>query len=219
MKQIWNSERKGDRTCLVNVNLLMAVCLLLYTSISSSARNLGETHIPCSSTEKSESLMSHNIFGELFGPSFGAGIGFDSRFKNGTPFGYRVGISYTVGSFRDNQEWRDLDFNGVCVPLEINAIFGKRKSKFEIGVGVTPSILHRVYTEWHWNDDMTIYYITTRGNRLNILGTMNIGYRYQRERGFFLRAGLTIYVGDLKCSPIDGVWALPNISLGYTLKY
>ncbi|MDE7145082.1 MAG: hypothetical protein K2O30_02880 [Duncaniella sp.] len=225
MEQIGNSKRNWNKTCLINVNLLMAVCLLLFASISSSAQNLDETHVTCPLTGKSEeSLMSHNIFGELFGPSFGVGIGFDSRFKNGTPFGYRVGISYTDGSFDDIQRLRDLYFNGVCVPLEINAIFGKRKSKFEIGVGATPSILRRVYTRWYWNDDvapgyMTTNSVTTRGTKLNILGTLNIGYRYQRERGFFLRAGLTIYVGDLKCSPIDGVFVLPNISLGYTLKY
>lgn len=164
-------------------------------------------------TVKEDSKMSHNLFGELFGPSFGIGIGFDSRFKNGTPFGYRVGISYTDGSYNGYYE-ESLDFKGVCFPLEINAIFGERKSKFEIGVGVTPSILYREYTAW-----LRIGDNTTRGNKLNILGTINIGYRYQRERGFFLRTGLTIYVGDLKCSPLDGLWILPNISLGYTLRY
>lgn len=163
-------------------------------------------------TVKEDSKMSHNLFGELLGPSFGIGIGFDSRFRNGTPFGYRVGISHTAGSYDDYDQ--SLDFKGVCFPLEINAIFGERKSKFEIGVGVTPSILHREYTAWFRIDDNT-----TRGIKLNILGTINIGYRYQRERGFFLRTGLTIYVGDLKCSPFDGLWILPNISLGYTLKY
>ncbi|MDO4320723.1 MAG: hypothetical protein Q4C34_09125 [Bacteroidales bacterium] len=203
---------------LLNRSGLISVCLLLLISISSRAQDVDETTISHMPTVKEEAEMSRNIFGEFFGPSFGVGIGFDSRFKNGTPFGYRVGVSYTNGSYDDNQEWRYLDFNGVCVPLEINAIFGKRKSKFEIGIGVTPSILHRVYT-WYWKDDMTTDYITTRGNKLNIMGTLNIGYRYQRARGFFLRAGLTICVGDLKCSPIDGVWALPNLSLGYTFKY
>lgn len=198
---------------------LTAVCLLLFISISSIAQNSDENTIPCLPAAKEEAQMSHNIFGEIFGPSFGVGVGFDSRFRNGTPFGYRVGLSYIDGSFENNVDWRFLEFKGVCVPLEVNAIFGERKSKFEIGVGATPSILHRVYTTSHWNEDMTIDHKTTRGNKLNILGTFNIGYRYQRERGFFLRAGLTFIAGDLKCSPIDGAWILPNISLGYTLRY
>lgn len=198
---------------------LMAVCLLLLMAISSSAQNSDENSISHLPVENEKAKMSHNIFGEIFGPSFGVGVGFDSRFRNGTSFGYRVGLSYIDGSFENNVDWKFLEFNGVCVPLEVNAIFGERKSKFEIGVGATPSILHRVYTTSHWNEDMTTDYKITRGNRLNILGTLNIGYRYQRERGFFLRAGLTFIVGDLKCSPIDGVWILPNISLGYTLRY
>lgn len=204
---------------LISRNLLMVVCLLLLAPISSKAQDPDETPISCLSAEKTKSQMSHNIFGEILGPSFGVGIGFDSRFKNGTPFGYRVGLSYSDGSYDDNQEWRYLKFKGVFIPLEINAIFGRQKSKFEVGLGVTPSILHRVYTTGRWNPDMAQEYETTRGNRLNILGTINLGYRYQRESGFFMRAGLTLCIGDLKCSPIDGVWPLPNISLGYTLKY
>lgn len=204
---------------LLNTGRLVTVCLLLLISLSSSAQGADETTISDMPTVKEDAKMSHNIFAEFFGPSFGIGVGFDSRFRNGTPFGYRVGIAGTGGSYDDDVEWRNLDYKGVCFPLEINAIFGKRKSKFEVGVGVTPSILHRVYTRWYENDDMTTDYTTTRGNKLNILGTINFGYRYQRERGFFLRAGLTIGIGDLKCSPIDGVWLLPNISLGYTLKY
>lgn len=204
---------------LLKRGLLIAVCLMPLVHLSAKAEDVEGNPIAYEQSGKEDAKICHNIFGELFGPSFGVGIGFDSRFKVGTPFGYRVGVSYAAGSFGDNQQWRDLDFNGVCFPLEINGIFGKRKSKFEIGAGVTPSILHRTLTTWYWKDDMSTDYVTTRKNKLNFLGTLNIGYRYQRERGFFLRAGLTICFGDLKYSPIDGVWVLPNLSLGYTLKY
>lgn len=167
--------------------------------------------------------MSRNVFGEFFGPSFGVGVGFDSRFRPGTVFGYRVGLSFTDGSFGDASDWHSADFTGLCVPLEINAIFGHGKSRFELGIGATPAILHRIETDGKWvsggEGELYPAFTTSRHNRLNILGTLNIGYRYQRERGFFMRVGLTVYAGDLDYSPIDGVWLLPNLSLGYTFKY
>lgn len=164
-------------------------------------------------------VMSRNVFGEILGPSFGLGVGFDSRFRPGTPFGYRVGIAFTDGSSSSDYDWRSVDFKGVCLPLEANAIFGRRSSKFEVGVGVTPAILHRNDSEGHWSEDSYPTYTYSSGNKLNVLGTINIGYRYQREEGFFMRIGVTAYIGDYKCSPIDGVFVLPGLSLGYTFKY
>ncbi len=197
---------------LLHIGRLATICLLLLASLSSSAQAVGGTTTSDLPTVKEDSKMSHNLFGEFFGPSFGIGIGFDSRFKNDTPLGYRVGISYTDGLY-DYFEER-LDFKGVSFPLEINAIYGKQKNKFEMGAGVTLSFLHRVHTTWSESGA-----ITTRGNKLNILGTINVGYRYQRERGFFLRTGFTIYVGDPEYSPLAELWILPNISFGYTFRY
>lgn len=164
---------------------------------------------------------------ELAGPSFGVGVGYDQRFKRNTVFGFRTGLSFTSGSWDDNGRWAGwegggigtlVDFNGVTLPLEVNAIMGKRASKFEIGLGATPCILHRHETR-HWG-----YFPHESGTevkdgvRLNILGTLNIGYRLQRRSGFFLRAGVTLLIGDLKCSPIDGLLPFPCLSLGYTIR-
>lgn len=196
--------------------LLLSVSLLISVLMSLSAQDAS------SLSPIVDKSMSRNVFGEFFGPSFGVGVGFDSRFRPGTAFGYRVGLAYTNGSFSDDYDLRDLDFKGVCIPLEVNALIGKGKSKFEVGIGATPSILHRIYTTtwWSYNDEQAVYSSnTTRRTKLNILGFINIGYRYQRESGFFLRTGLTVIGGDLKCSPIDGLWLLPNLSLGYTFKY
>lgn len=164
--------------------------------------------------------MSRNVFGEILGPSFGLGVNFDSRFRPGTPFGYRVGLSWTDGSdSHDYDYWREVEFHGLCVPLEINAIFGQRRSKFEIGVGATPSILYRKDTKHYWTEDGPTDYSKSTGTKLNILGTINIGYRYQREEGFFMRVGVTAYIGDFDCSPINGIVVLPGLGLGYTFKY
>ncbi|MDE6380607.1 MAG: hypothetical protein K2L11_09055 [Muribaculaceae bacterium] len=163
---------------------------------------------------------------ELGGPSFGIGIGYDQRFKANSVFGFRTGLSFTNGSWDDGGwfgaydggAYTDVDFKGVTLPLEANAIMGKRASKFELGIGATPCILHRhevKHSAWHSGYSETHI---KDGVRLNIFGTLNIGYRLQRKSGFFLRAGFTFLIGDLKCSPMDGLLLIPNLSLGYTIR-
>lgn len=177
-------------------------------------------------SRNSDDLISRNLFVEFGGPSLGIGIGYDQRFKPMSVFGFRAGLSFTSGSWDDSGWWgaydggayTSVDFKGVTIPLEVNAIMGKRASKFELGVGATPCILHR-YEVYHWG-----WYPGQSGNdikdgiKLNVFGTLNIGYRLQRDSGFFLRAGLTFLIGDLKCSPMDGLLLIPNLSLGYTIR-
>ncbi len=197
---------------------LLLILLVLFSNTAIFAQYSSET--TPTTTDKSTTTMSRNIFGEILGPSFGLGVNFDSRFRPGTPFGYRVGLSWTDGSDSDSYDyWREVKFHGLCVPLEINAIFGQRRSKFEIGVGATPSLLYRKDTKDYRLEDRPSGYSQTTGTKLNILGTINIGYRYQREEGFFMRVGVTAYIGDFDCSPIDGIVVLPGLGLGYTFKY
>ena len=176
--------------------------------------------------EKKPSFQ-RNFFVEFGGPSLSVfGLGFDSRFKPGSPFGYRAGMAYVDGSLSIG-DYPTLDFKGVNLPLELNAIFGKHKSKFEIGIGMVPSILHRarwsyeyeiIKTEYNYYDYNIISHRHDEGTRINITGLMNIGYRYQRDSGFFMRVGLTLMLGDLKCSPVDGLMLMPNIAFGYTIR-
>lgn len=175
---------------------------------------------------KSDDLISRNFFIEFGGPSIGIGIGYDQRFKPTSVFGFSAGLSFTSGSWDDSGwfgaydrgSYIDIDFKGVTIPLGVNAIFGKRASKFELGLGATPSILHR-HEVRYWGLSSDISSVNVKdGTRINIFGSLNVGYRLQRKSGFFLRAGLTFLIGDLKCSPIDGVLLIPNISLGYTIR-
>ncbi|MDE6291272.1 MAG: hypothetical protein K2M16_07050 [Muribaculaceae bacterium] len=177
-------------------------------------------------SHKSGDVISRNLFVEFGGPSFGIGIGYDQRFKPNSVFGFRAGMSFTSGSWDDSGWWgsynggayTDLDFKGVTFPLEINAIMGKRASKFELGIGATPCILHRHEVKyWGWHQEHYESDVKD-GVRLNIFGSLNIGYRLQRKSGFFLRAGLTFLIADLKCSPMDGLLLFPNLSLGYTIR-
>lgn len=181
-----------------------------------------------------QSDHSYNLYGQILGSSTGSGVGFDSRFKSSGTFGYSIGLAYTDISWSDDKGWDgsyaslDVDSKGICFPLEVNAILGKRASKFELGVGVTTYIVKR--DEWHYKTAffpteeeysrrVENYSIRKKVVRPNIIGTLNIGYRLQRKSGFFLKVGLSLLIGDLKCSPIDGVVALPNICLGYTIPH
>lgn len=170
--------------------------------------------------------LCRTLFFEFGGPSFGLGLGYDSRFRPGSVLGYRAGISITNGSngtvFGDYRSY----YKGVSIPLELNAIMGKRKSKFEVGIGMIPSILRHEEHGWSYKtsvdelghirfDEFKTFH--RKKTRIDIMGMLNIGYRYQRQHGFFMRVGLTYLIGDYKCSPIDGAIIMPYIAFGYTI--
>lgn len=174
----------------------------------------------------------YNIYGQLFGPGTCIGVGLDSRFKSNGVFGYSVGLGFTSISWDDGADglgaYTDVDSKGLSIPVEINAIMGKRASKFEIGLGFTTYLIKR--NEYHgWGEFLPTEGDETHGYhhesyqknvfRPNIIGSLSIGYRLQHKSGFFMKLGLSILIGDLKCSPIDGVVALPNVCLGYTIPH
>lgn len=206
----------------------LSLLLIFFNAIPASASEAADASPECCndycSQPAPEQGYCRNLFVEFGGPSFIVGLGFDSRFKPGSVFGYRVGLSFLNGTYTDTHT--SLDFKGVTVPLEVNAILGKRKSKFEIGIGAIPSILDRhqwntsymwVPVDGGWGYHPVDKIVEEEGTHVNIMGLMNIGYRYQRQSGFFMRVGLTLMLGDLSCSPFDGVMVLPNIAFGYTL--
>lgn len=216
----------------VNLRGIAFILMLLLTLNDMSAEN-NRAALATDNTEeisnsgKSEEAISRNLFVEFFGPSLGIGIGYDQRFKPNSAFGFRAGIAFTNGSANDSGYWdpyvsndgySSIDFKGVTLPLEVNAILGKRASKFELGIGATPCILDRYEIKYDSQGHIHSASDIKDGVRLNIFGTMNIGYRLQRKSGFFLRAGLTFLVGDIDCSPFDGLLCMPNISLGYTIR-
>lgn len=173
-----------------------------------------------------------NIYGQIAGTGNGIGIGFDSRFKTGGVLGYSAGISFVDIGYRDHYtggyNFRDVDCQGISIPLEVNAIMGKKASKFEVGLGFVTYLVDRqqdfnmreyFYDEkedFTWTSDISS---RKNGFRPNIAGSINIGYRLQRQSGFFMKLGLSVLFGNLSCSPFDGVIALPNICLGYTIPH
>lgn len=93
--------------------------------------------------------------------------------------------------------FRDVDCQGISIPLEVNAIMGKRASKFEVGLGFVTYLVDRqqdfnrreyFYDEkedFTWASDISS---RKNGFRPNIAGSINIGYRLQRQSGFFHEA-------------------------------
>ncbi len=212
------------------LNRLIFIIMLLLTinCMSANDNNVSSTDFPSDSIsvnkKSSDVLISRNLFVEYGGASLGIGIGYDQRFDPNSIFGFSAGLAYTYGS-ADNSGWwgsvnsvdyRYIEFKGVTLPLELNVIMGKRASKFELGLGTTPCILKRyeIRSELRYHGSGHI----TEGTKLNIYGTMNIGYRLQRKSGFFLRAGVAFLIGDISCSPFDGLLCMPNLSLGYTIQ-
>lgn len=222
---IWNKINLRGKNVELRAIALLLLLLLTLNNVSAmdNVASASVDSVSTSANAKSDELISRNLFVEFFGPSLGIGVGYDQRFKPNSVFGFRAGIAYTNGDADSEywgaycgESWTHIDFKGVTLPLEANAILGKRASKFELGIGATPCIFDRYeikYREWP-NGTVRV----KDGVRLNIFGTMNIGYRLQRKSGFFFRVGLTFMVGDIDCSPFDGLLCMPNLSFGYTIR-
>lgn len=209
--------------------LSLLFIMLMINGLKASNDNSGAISVSSDSinvNDESDQIISRNLFFEFEGPSLGIGIGYDQRFKPNSVFGFRAGIAFADGSCDDGGWWgawagrdyTEVDFKGVTLPLEINAIMGKRASKFELGIGATPCVLNREETRHRYCGQEQHLFYRTKGVKLNIFGTLNVGYRLQRESGFFLRTGLTFRMGELKCSPLDGLVPALSLSLGYTIQ-
>jgi len=103
-------------------------------------------------------------------------------------------ISFGTGLWYDNEEHEQFIFTP-----SINAyyLFGKKK-RIEIGGGTAP-------------------FITTYLGFASLLIFGNIGYRYQKKKGLFFRAGFTPFVG-LPVNNKSRFYTAPfaGISLGYS---
>ncbi len=85
----------------------------------------------------------YNLYGQFLGTSTGIGVGLDSRFKAGGILGYSLGLAVTDISWSTDDGLDgcyasyDAESRGISIPFDVNAILGKRASKFEIGFGMT----------------------------------------------------------------------------------
>ncbi len=135
----------------------------------------------------------NSISVELLGAQNTVGINYDSRFNGNSGLGYRIGVGFGYGYTSVLFDF-DEDIKGVGVPVELNYLLGKRHHKLEVGFGASLGVYH-VKTTWfyyqpdspeaEWNE------CTSTSNRFGYFMFGDIGYRYQREKGFMFRAGVS----------------------------
>ncbi|MBQ7422872.1 MAG: hypothetical protein IJV27_12140 [Prevotella sp.] len=154
------------------------------------------------------------VYAEAFGASTMVGVNYDSRFKGNKGWGYRVGLSY---AYSRHTFFLSDTIKGVAVPLEINYLFGKRKSKFELGAGVSLGYYKENYDYIEFTHEDGIYAKTTPKSRKSFgyFVFFDIGYRFQPIKGFDFRVGITpsFNFGDKR--GITRAWGLPYLSFGY----
>ena len=155
---------------------------------------------------------------DLLGSSGIAGVSFDSRFKGNLGFGYNVGLSYAygTGTAYGTGPLSSYSVNGIGIPLEINYLFGQRNSHLVLGLGMTNGIYKYSAKSFiiEYGDDATEIKpedISGTAWGYNLFG--DIGYRFQKEKGFTFGAGIkptfTFDNGN-----INGCWLMPYLSFG-----
>jgi hypothetical protein len=162
---------------------------------------------------------TRNLSIEIFGAQNTVGINYDSRFKDNSGLGYRVGIGYgygnTSGLFNQN-------IKGVGVPAELNYLLGNKSSKLELGFGLSMGMYHVEETGLIYKKPVapetmgTMETYTTKENHFGYFFFGDIGYRYQRENGFMFRAGVSPSFNFGDKHGLDRSLLFPYIGLGWS---
>lgn len=164
-----------------------------------------------------------NVYIDLFNGSNVFGVNFDSRFPNSSIFGWRIGVGYSQSLFPGYglNNYRP----GISIPFGVNALFGGNKNKFEVGIGVTPGIYSYQYLmDFCGKDENGNYYCGNKACgpqswRAGCAISIDLGYRLQRPKGFFFRAGLSPFLNiNSKVISLHLFGFLPYLSFGYTFK-
>ena len=148
--------------------------------------------------EKEEGIAARpvrSLSAEFLGAHTVGGVNYDARLRGNAGLGYRIGLGYAGGGsngsyFLGNGEQR---IHGVEIPLEVNYLFGKKRSKLEVGLGSSLGY-YRVKNEWTSafpNAQGQYEEYRERDNRFGYLMFANVGYRLQPVKGFMFRVGLT----------------------------
>ena len=149
---------------------------------------------------------------DLLGSSGIAGVSFDSRFKGNRGFGYNVGLSYAYGT----GTLRSYTLNGIGIPLEINYLVGQKNSHLVFGLGMTGGIYRysaKSFIIGYGDDEAEILPKDVCGNALGYNFFGDVGYRFQKEKGFTFGAGIKPTFTFDK-GKINGRWLMPYLSFG-----
>lgn len=126
---------------------------------------------------------------DLLGPSGLAGVSFDSRFKGDHGLGLSVGLSYAYGS----GTLSSYTVNGIGVPVELNYLLGQRNSHLVLGLGMTNGVYHysaQTIFIGYGDEGTEVWPEKTSGTSWGYNFFGDIGYRFQKEKGFTFGAGV-----------------------------
>lgn len=175
--------------------------------------------VSCAAVGQNEGGYVKSISVEGLGAHTFVGVNYDARLKGNSGFGYRVGVGYAGGGsdvsfFFGSSKQRT---KGVNIPLEINYLLGKKRSKLELGIGAALGY-YRVRTcyESQIPNAMGEYEtLCTRENTFGYLMFANVGYRLQPVRGFMFRVGVTPSWDFGGRKALSRGHLYPYIALGY----
>lgn len=162
--------------------LLTTVSLLLLSTLSAKAQT--------------EETRDKSVYVEILGASNGIGINYDARFKHESPWGYRVGVGFGYAQsnwfFSLNQSTRVYS-----APIEVNYLAGKKRSKFEVGLGINLGLYNDHYSVNVYEpmpQAQSAYTIKKKSyteNNFDAFAFTNVGYRHVSRKGFQFRVGVT----------------------------
>jgi hypothetical protein len=133
----------------------------------------------------------NSVYIEFLGNGIIYSLNYDRMFTES--FGVRAGVGYI----------EPIAESIVSFPLMLHYLVGTGNSKFELGIGAT-------IISQSENSGFSFISDDKEFTGSGVLGTLTIGYRYQRnEEGFVFRAGFTPLFGKI------GFWPLAGLSVGY----
>lgn len=169
---------------------------------------------------------ARNVYVDFFSSSNIFSANFDTRFPNSSVLGWKAGVGYSQKRFPEDEGVYHFFGNylsGISFPVGINALFGRNKYKFEIGLDAIPGIYSYQPTEIVINEDniggsyerKTIY--GPKSWRGGCSMSIDLGYRFQQQKGFCFRVGLSPCV-DFNSEFISlNLWSFfPYLSFGYS---
>ncbi len=136
--------------------------------------------------------INRSVYLELLGPSNLVGISYDSRIAPKSKWGYRLGVAYNsnMNSIFSDQ----YSSHAFTTPVEVNYLLGRKRHKLELGVGVSLGIYSEkiaFYTNDRTSQDLNIQKNIISQKSFGYYLYSNIGYRYQADKGFLFRVGVS----------------------------
>jgi hypothetical protein len=168
--------------------------------------------------ENKQEQANQSLSVELLGAHNVIGVNYDKRLKSANGLGYRIGLGYCYSEsyslLHDNSE-----LHGIAVPLELNYLVGKKRSKLELGFGASLGCYFEKYEKSYcnFNKEHSIAEMWTEPKHDCAFGYFffgDIGYRYQKPKGFIFRVGITpsFTLGDRH--GIYRIFFAPHLSFG-----